>query len=94
MNKTDKPCTPYWERARATDKNIYVMFYQGQTCKELWKKDRTSPPGTEIQVWDWNGNLKSRYRFNEPFSNFAISEDGIMYAYNLYEGDAIYRYKF
>lgn len=94
MNKTDKPCTPYWDRTRATNKNIYVMFYQGQTCNELWKKDRISPPKTEIQVWDWDGNLKGRYSFDKSFSNFTVSEDGIMYAYDLYKGDAIYRYKF
>lgn len=94
LDNQEKPCTPYWYYASATDKYICVMFYKGQTMTEIIKMYKeTILPEMELQVWDWDGNLKKRYTFDRAFSNFTVAEDGTMYAFNSYEGDAIYRFK-
>lgn len=94
LNRVDYPATPYWSFARATEKHVYVLFNQGQTCQELWRDDIETPPDVELQVWNWDGSLEARYKFDKPFSRYIVSEDGIMYAYDWYKGDAVYRYKF
>lgn len=94
LNRQDKPCTPYWYYASVTEKYMCVLFYQGQTMKEIVEMYKeTVLPEMELQIWDWTGNLKARYSFDRPFSNFTVAEDGTMYAFNRYEGDAIYRFK-
>ena len=94
-DRKENPVTPYWDIPIATDKYIYVTFYRGQTMKELNQMFKASIcPEKEVQIWDLEGNLLDRYIFDHNFNGFTVSEDGIMYAYNNFSGDTIYRYKF
>lgn len=77
--------TYYWTKVIAEKESIYVLF-SGK------KEDSSSIP--ELQIWNWDGGLKSRYLFDKPFDTFAVSDSGILYAFDTESPYQIYTYDF
>lgn len=80
--------TPFWLSAVAMDDAIYVLFYQGVTSEQIYVKGAIP----ELQVWDWDGNLKNRFLFDKVYDKFTVSPNGILYAVNRKEPYKIYTY--
>lgn len=62
------------------DDLIYVLFMNKH--EEEFMKD----PSVELQVWDWNGKLLSKYRITEPFNLYTVS-NRVLYGLSLREED-------
>lgn len=78
----------FWNMTVPTDDAVYILFYQGDTDNLLY--DKGAIP--ELQIWDWNGDLKDRFLFDKIYDKFTISSDGILYALNTQEPYKIYTY--
>lgn len=68
----------YWRLAIATEACIYTLFYEDATTDMVYFKGVIP----ELQIWDWNGNLKNRVKFNYCYNKITISEQGVLYAIN------------
>lgn len=85
----ERSVCPYWDVTVATEDAIYILFYQGVTNKVLYSEGAIP----ELQVWDWNGNLKRRLLFNKIYNEFTISSNGTLYALNTKEPYKVYTYE-
>lgn len=85
----ERKVSPYWNTTVPTDDAIYVLFYPGVT-NEVLCGEGVIP---ELQVWDWDGNLKKRLLFNKIYDEFAVSPNGTLYALNTQEPYKIYTYE-
>lgn len=54
----------------ATSQSIFVLFLNTTS------DDSYSLKTTELQEWDWDGNLKNRFDIQEQVDLYCISEDG------------------
>ena len=48
----------------------------------------------ELQLWNWNGELKRRIMFDKPFDLYTISEDNVLYAIDSNNPYMIFIYDF
>lgn len=85
----ERSVCPYWDVTVATEDAIYILFYQGVTNKVLYSEGAIP----ELQVWDWNGNLKRRLLFNKIYNKFTVSPNGTLYALNTKEPYKVYTYE-
>lgn len=70
---------------------LYVL-YQDKLQSEVESNLTELTP--KLQIWDWQGNLKSMYQLDKPVTSICISPDGKMvYGVCISEMDKIYRYK-
>lgn len=53
----------------ATASGIFVLFINEPSDDSYFSKS------TELQMWDWNGNLQKRYNIEEQVDLFCISSD-------------------
>lgn len=68
----------FWRLAIATEQYIYTLFYEDATTDMVYFKGAIP----ELQIWDWNGNLKKRVKFDYSYNKMTISKFGILYAIN------------
>lgn len=72
--------TSFFVAPAVADDLIYVLFMNKN--EEEFMKDSS----IELQVWDWSGKLLKRYRLDEPFHLYAVS-NRVFYGLNLEEED-------
>ena len=71
-----------------TDDYIYVLWFGGKNKDEIMNDTEKLQP--EILVFDWDGQIAGRYRFDKPITPFTISEEtGKIYGVTLPEEDVI-----
>ncbi len=70
----------YFSCPYSTDSKIYVLFDNETLASTYQSSD------SELQVWNWNGELEKRYHFACKFDIFTISDDGqTLYGLNTQE---------
>lgn len=80
----------YFVEPFATDKYVYVLMIN-KIEGEIFNNFDTFIP--EIQVWNWDGELKSRLLLNKPIITFAVSESlKKIYAIDLDGGESIFTF--
>ena len=82
---------PFWDRVIATDDWIYALFYEGITEATLYAEGAIP----ELQIWDWNGNLRKRIQFDRIYNQIAVSDEGVLYAMSTIEpfNYQVYKYE-
>ena len=81
---------PYWKSVYATKNHIFTLFYKGETSEQIYSNDALP----ELQVWDWDGNMKRRIVFDQKIDRMAISDSGILFAINTKSFDnSVYYYE-
>jgi hypothetical protein len=70
----------YYGSDRATDKYIYAVCLNRQPDKPRHK-------GTELQVWNWEGEPVAKFILDRKFSCFTVSGDSVLYVADNLEGD-------
>lgn len=82
--------TPVFYQLKCNSDYIVVLYNNKRyTSTELYTKKDFIP---ELQLWNWNGELKQRIYFDAPFDLFTISADNILYAMNSERPTLIYTY--
>lgn len=71
-----------------TDDYIYSLYYENISNNQLYAEEIIP----ELQIWDWNGYLIRRIRFNHSFSRFTVA-NGRIYALNTRQPYTIYVYE-
>lgn len=87
---SDGTIKPYFTSVFSTNKFIYVLYNDGVPEKD--SKDCTVI--RELQLWNWEGDLVNRIKFNIPFNLYTISDSNKLYAMNSFSPDKIYMYDF
>lgn len=67
----------------ATSDRIFVLFIHAPELQSYRQEY------TEVQEWDWKGNLRRRYHIQEPIDLFCVSEDNKTF-YGLKSGEDDY----
>ena len=74
----------------ATKNHIFTLFYKGETSEQIYSNEALP----ELQVWDWDGNMKRRIVFDQKIDRMAISDSGILFAINTKSFDnSVYYYE-
>lgn len=81
----DGTIQPYRGYLFVTDDYIYSLYYENIINSQLYAEEIIP----ELQIWDWNGNLIRRIRFNHSFSRFTVA-NGRIYALNTRQPYRIY----
>lgn len=76
----DGAFTSFFVAPAVADDLIYVLF-MNKNEEEFMKE-----PSIGLQVWDWSGKLLKRYRLDEPFHLYTVS-DQVLYGLNSGEED-------
>lgn len=74
----DGAFTSFFVAPTVADDLIYVLFMNKN------EEEFTKDPSIELQVWDWSGKLLKKYRLDEPFHLYAVS-NRVFYGLNLEE---------
>ena len=67
----------FYSQPLATASGVYVLYINKNA--EEFSRDQT----LELQKWGWDGKLLKRYKINEPFSLYTITEDKVFYGLNV-----------
>jgi len=74
----------------ATEKHIYVM-YLGKTKSEMKEQSESFLP--HLEIWDWEGNILSRFNLDQFLTRFAVSDDfQKMYGLSFLKEDVLFEY--
>lgn len=79
---------PYFRMATSCKDFIAVLYYERSTSDQIYSF-QVSP---ELQLWNWEGKLIKRYRFDRNFDKYTISDDGILYAKDSDSPYTVYTY--
>ena len=79
---------PYFSDVISCKDFMAVLYYENVTNRQV-NSFQASP---ELQLWDWNGKLIKRYRFDRNFDKYTISDDGIIYAKDSDSPYTVYTY--
>lgn len=79
---------PYFSNVISRKDFIVVLYYENATNRQVY--DGQAIP--ELQLWNWEGELIRRYRFDRCFDQYTLSDDGMLYAKDTETPYAIYTY--
>lgn len=88
--KADKSEVTFF-KLKSNNSFLASLYNTRYSMEELYSGSTYS---LELQLWNWNGELKRRIMFDRPFDLYAISDDDILYALDSNNPYEIFVYDF